>query len=127
MTNAIADSLVGADVAAVVARLGSPLRCRIAGDELHLAFVGPGGDEIADAIVLVDGVVVQERDARRSPPSLHGYWLGQPIERVLSCFGPLVAVRGHPVLQELQFANWRIAVHEGRVVQATPGVVNAAS
>ena len=60
-------------------------------------------------------------------PRLHGYWLGQPIERVLPGFGELIAVRGHPVLQELQFTNWRVAVHEGRVVMATPGVLSVAS
>jgi len=124
---ATADSLTGADIAAVVMRLGPPLGATIAGDELHLAYGGHDGSVAPDGIVLVDGVVVRERDVRRSPPSLHGYWLGQPIERVLGSFGPLVAVRGHPVLQELQFANWRVAVHEGRVVMATPGVVTAAS
>ncbi len=124
---ATADSLTGADVAAVVARLGSPLACTLAGDELRLAYRGADDSVVDDAIVLVDGVVVRERVVRRSPPTLHGYWLGQPIERVQGCFGPLVALRAHPVLQELQFANWRVAVHEGRVVMATPGVVTAAS
>lgn len=122
-----AGSLLGADVAAVVAELGPPLACRADGAELHLAFAGEDGEILPDAVVLSDGVVVGHRPARRSPPSLHGYWLGQPIERVLSVFLPLLEVRRHGVLQELQFAQWRVAVYDGRVVLAVPGAVRAAS
>jgi hypothetical protein len=121
------DSLTGADVAAVVARLGPPLACRVAGGEVHLGYLGERGDVLDDGIVLADGVVVRERAVRRSPPTMHGYWVGQPIERALPRFGPLVALANGPVLQRLTFAAWRVCVHEGRIVFATPAAVTAAS
>lgn len=122
-----AGSLLGADVATVVAALDPPLGCRVLGAELHLAFVGDDEEILPDAVVLSDGVVVRQRRARRSPPSLHGYWLGQPIERVLPVFLPLLEVRRHGVLQELRFAQWRVAVYDGRIVVAVPGAVRAVS
>ena len=121
------DSLLGADIATVGARLGPPLQCRAVGDEVHLAYAGPDGRFVPDGIVLADGVVVRERAALRSPPSIHGYWIGQPIEAVLPCFGALVEVLHHQALQELTFANWRVCVHEGRVVMAAPRTVTRAS
>jgi hypothetical protein len=75
---------------------------------------------VPDGVVLVDGVVVREGAVRRSPPSVHGDWIGQPIERVLPCFGEVLAVAHDPALQELTFAAWRVFVHEGRVVLAMP-------
>lgn len=121
------DSLLGADIATVGARLGPPLQCKAVGDEVHLGYAGPDGTYVADGIVLVDGVVVRERPVLRSPPSIHGYWIGKPIERVLDCFGPLVETLHHQALQELTFAAWRVAVHEGRVVMATPRAITRAS
>lgn len=120
-------SLLGADIATVGARLGPPLQCRAVGDEVHLAYAAPDGGFVADAIVLSDGVVVRERPCRRSPPSIHGYWIGQPIETVLACFGPLLETLHHTALQELTFAAWRVSVHEGRVVMAAPRAVTRAS
>ncbi len=120
-------ALTGADVAAVGARLGPPLACRAVAGEVHLAYLGERGEVVDDGIVLADGVVVRERAVRRSPPSMHGYWIGQPIERALPSFGRLIAVANGPVLQQLTFAAWRVCVHEGRVVFATPAVVTAAS
>jgi len=123
----IQDSLLGADVGTVGARLGPPLQCKGVGDEVHLGYSGPDGQYVPDGVVLVDGVVVRARAALRSPPSIHGYWIGQPIERVLSCFGPLLEVVHHLALQELTFAAWRVCVHEGRVVLATPRTITRAS
>jgi hypothetical protein len=114
------DSLLGADLAIVGARLGPPLHCRVERDEVHLAYAGQDGRCVPDGVVLVDGVVVREGAVRRSPPSVHGDWIGQPIERVLPCFGEVLAVAHDPALQELTFAAWRVFVHEGRVVLAMP-------
>jgi hypothetical protein len=121
------DSLLGADIATVGAACGAPLQCKNVGDEVHLAYLGVDGAFVPDAIVLMDGVVVRERGLQRSPPSIHGYWIGQPIERVLPCFGPRVEVVHHPAMQEMTFASWRVCVHEGRVVLALPRVATRAS
>jgi hypothetical protein len=123
----LSESSIGADVTAVTARLGPPLTCRELGGEVHLGYGGADGALVPDGIVLADGVVVRERAVLRSPPVMHGYWIGQPIERVLSRFGPLVAATNGPVLQELTFAAWRVCVHEGRVVFAQPALLTAAS
>ncbi len=120
-------SLVGADIGTVGTRLGPPLQCKCVGDEVHLAYAGPDGTYVQDGVVLVDGVVVRERSSLRSPPSIHGYWIGQPIERVLDCFGQLLSVVHHSALRELTFAAWRVCVHEGRVVLALPRAVTRAS
>ncbi|HZN41472.1 MAG TPA: hypothetical protein VFD82_21880 [Planctomycetota bacterium] len=114
------DSLLGADVAIVAAQLGPPLHCKAVRDEVHLAYVGQDGRCVSDGVVLVDGVVVRVSPVRRSPPSIHGDWIGQPIERVLPCFGEVLAVAHDPALQELTFAAWRVFVHEGRCVLAQP-------
>jgi hypothetical protein len=121
------DLLVGADVATVGARLGPPLQCRAVGDEVHLAYLGPDGGFVPDGIVLSDGVVVREHPGLRSVPTLHGYWIGQPIERVLARFGKLVEALHRPALLELTFAAWHVCVHEGRVVLATPRTLTRAS
>jgi len=123
----VADSLLGADIATVGARLGPPLHCRAVGDELHLAYVGPDGQHVPDGIVLVDGVVVRARQGLRSLPTIHGYWIGKPIEHVLACFGVLESVTRHLAMEELQFAAWRVCVHEGRVVLALPRTLTRAS
>lgn len=121
------DPLVGADIATVGARLGPPLECRAVGDEVHLAYLGPGDNLVPDGIVLSDGVVVREHSGLRSVPTLHGYFIGQPIERVLARFGKLVEVLHRPALLEMTFAAWRVCVHEGRVVLATPRTLTRAS
>jgi hypothetical protein len=121
------NSLVGADVGMVGARLGPPLRCESVGDEVHLGYGGSDGDLIPDAIVLVDGVVVRERAVRRSPPALHGYWIGQPIERLLATFGLPLRSAGRGVLQRLTFPAVHVFVHEGRVASVAPRAVTAAS
>lgn len=121
------DSLLGADVERVGSRLGPPLDCRVAAGEVQLAYLGPDGHVVPDGIVLADGVVVRERAGLRSIPSLHGYWIGQPIERVFERFGPLHAVARSEALQELTFAAWRVCVHEGRVVLAAPRTLTRAS
>jgi hypothetical protein len=112
------DPLVGADIATVGARLGPPLECR---------YLGPGDNLVPDGIVLSDGVVVREHSGLRSVPTLHGYFIGQPIERVLARFGKLVEVLHRPALLEMTFAAWRVCVHEGRVVLATPRTLTRAS
>ena len=123
----LSDSLTGTDVAAVAARLGPPLDCREANGEVHLAYEDGDGALVHDAVVLADGVVVRARPARRSPPSMHAYWIGQPIERALPRFGALLAVVDRGALTELAFPGWRVCVHEGRVVFAAPAAATAAS
>ena len=114
------DSLLGADLATVAAQLGTPLHCRVVRDEVHLAYYGQDGRCVPDGVVLSDGVVVRVSPVRSSPPSSHGDWIGQPIERVLPCLGEVIAVAHDPALQEVTFARWRVFVHEGRVVLAQP-------
>lgn len=114
------DSLVGADMGAVTARLGPPLACEVVADEVHLGYRGADGKELPDGVVLVDGVVVRARAALRSPPALHGFWIGQPVERLLQSFGAPAAITTGVVLQELTFAAFRVCVHEGRVVLVAP-------
>jgi hypothetical protein len=116
----LSDSLVGADMGVVTARLGPPLACAVVGEEVHLGYRGAEGTELADGVVLVDGVVVRARAALRSPPALHGYWIGQPVERLLASFGAPTAVATSALLQELTFAAFRVCVHEGRVVLVSP-------
>jgi hypothetical protein len=123
----LSESSIGADVTAVIARLGPPLACREVGGEVHLGYGDASGTMVPDGVVLADGVVVRERAVLRSPPVMHGYWVGQPIERVLPRFGPLLAVESGAVLQQLTFAAWRVCVHEGRVVFARPELLTAAS
>ena len=114
------DSLLGADLAIVAAQLGPPLHCRVVRGEVHLAYAGPDGRCLPDGVVLVDGVVVRVSPVRSSPPSSHGDWIGQPIERVLPCLGEVIAVAPDPVLQQLTFAAFSVVVHEGLVVSAQP-------
>lgn len=120
-------SLVGADVGAVGARLGPPLSCAAVGEEVHLGYGGLDRDLVADAVVLVDGVVLRTRPCRRSPPSLHGYWIGQPIECLLANFGAPVAVVTGMALQELTLPAFQVCVHEGRVVAIGPRSLTRAS
>lgn len=122
-----AESLVGTDVGFAASRLGPPLACVVCGDEVHLGYLGLDGRLIADGVVLVDGVVVRARAKLRSPPSLHAYWIGQPIERLLQNFGPVLAVENSAVLQEFTFAAFRVCVHEGRVVLVAPRSLTRAS
>jgi hypothetical protein len=123
----LSDSSIGADITAVMARLGPPLACREVDGEVHLGYLGADGALVPDGVVLADGVVVRERAVLRSPPVMHGYWIGQPIERVLPRFGPVLAVAEGRELQQLTFAAWHVCVHEGRVVFAAPARLTAAS
>ncbi|MFY9342777.1 MAG: hypothetical protein WAT39_09825 [Planctomycetota bacterium] len=124
---AVAATLVGADIGAVGASLGPPLRCAAVGEEVHLGYRAVDGSLITDGIVLIDGVVVRTRPTLRSPPSLHGYWVGQPIERLVATFGTPQAMTNEGTLQRLQFAGFDVGVHEGRVVAITPRTLTRAS
>ena len=121
------DSLLGTDMGTVGLRLGPPLQCRAVGDEVHLAYLGDDGQHVADGIVLVDGVVVRAKPGMHSLPTLHGYFVGREIERVLPYFGTLLEVTRHLCLQELLFPGFCVCVHEGRVVLALPRTVTRAS
>ncbi|MBL8754307.1 MAG: hypothetical protein JNK15_13475 [Planctomycetes bacterium] len=127
MIVASSHSLLGIDVGQAAARLGPPMSCVVVGDEVHLGYLGESGELVPDGVVLVDGVVVRARRVRRSPPALHAYWIGQPIERLLSNFGPVLASVPGAVLQELTFAAFRVCVHEGRVVLVAPRSLTRAS
>jgi hypothetical protein len=127
MNVAAASTLVGLDIGQAAARLGPPLSCAAVGDEVHLGYLGSAGELIPDGLVLVDGVVVRAKAGQRSPPALHGYWIGQPVERLLPNFGAVVATVPGPVLQELVFAAFRVCVHEGRVVLVQPRSLTRAS
>lgn len=127
MPSVLSDSLLGADITTVGARLGPPLDCREVGEELHLAYLAADGRHVPDGIVLVDGVVVRERPGLHSLPMLQGYWIGQPIERMLPTLGAVQSMTRHLVMDELQFAAFRVCVHEGRIVLAQPRPLTRAS
>jgi hypothetical protein len=80
-------------------------------------------------VVLVDGVVVRTSPSLPPRPvaSCDEVWLGQPIERVLPCFGRLLSVLTTSALVELTFAATILQVHEGRVVHISARPVTAAS
>jgi hypothetical protein len=114
------NTLVGTDIGQAAARLGAPQSCVTIDEEVHLGYLDDRGALVPDGIVLVDGVVVRAKLLRHSPPMLHAFWIGQPIERLLQKFGPVLATQPGPVLQTIEFAALRVSVHEGRVVLAEP-------
>lgn len=85
----LGEDLMGADVAAVCARLGPPLGCRHVDGVLRLTYADRDGEALDGAVQLADGVVVRvAADACRSGAVGRGARLaGGPVEDLPARFG----------------------------------------
>lgn len=127
--NALAESLLGADVGAVCSHCGPPLALSIVGDELRLAYAGGDGQRIEDAVVVVDGVVVRIAPTLRAlrTPTAPETWVGRRLEEVMAGFGTPLRLAKTSVGVELTFPSCVVTVHDGYVVAAAAPPVTAVS
>lgn len=110
-------SLLGADLDAVRAALGSPLGCRIGRGVLQFAYAGPRG-VLPDAVVVVDGVVVRmHADLRCSPPASSPFdLLGAEVEAACGACGPWLRTEVRGTCRVITFAGAIVIACEGRIV-----------
>lgn len=118
---ALAKSLLGADVGAVCALLGAPEAVAAAGGEVHLAYADDSGRCVADAVVIADGVVVRVVAALRpAGGSRSDPRVGRRIEEVAAVCGEPVRRSKSELGTELLFADCVVTVHDGYVVAVAP-------
>lgn len=110
-------SLLGADFDTVRAALGPPVGCRIGPGVLWFAYPGPRG-VVADAVVVVDGVVVRMREGLRpvpAPSSPHDL-LGADVEAAFARGGPWLRAETRGACRVITFAAMVVTTCEGRIV-----------
>jgi len=111
------DSLLGADFDAVRARYGCPVSCSAGGGVLTFAYPGPTG-VIADAVVVVDGIVVRVDPSVQTAPPVIGpaALLGAHVETAVEQLGIVREVVTSNSTSELVFDGASVTVCEGYVV-----------
>ncbi len=111
------DSLLGADLDAVRERYGPPQGCEASGGVLTFAYPGPGG-LIADAVVVVDGIVVRIDPRLKRSPAVVGpaALLGAHIEAAIAELGAVREVIVANTITEFVLARAAVTVCEGYVV-----------
>lgn len=113
----LADELLGADLAAVTARLGAPAACQLRGGVLMLTYADRLGRPLERAVEITDGVVVAvDDDASRCQAAGTGRELvGWPVEVALAGFGPPRAVTRTGETCRYEFDGFSVLAHEGAV------------
>lgn len=122
MTNPPNETLLGADLAAVCARFGAPVRCEHEHGVLRLVYAGEDGQPSRGQVELVDGVVTAVAG------DLHGAgrrgddqnMVGWPVESVLPKLGkPLRTVQLGDNMR-FEFPTCVVTAHEGTVACVVP-------
>jgi hypothetical protein len=121
-------SLLGADFDAVRARYGTPLACTAGGGVLQFSYP-VHGVPTADAVLVVDGVVVGLRDGIEATPPTRGIaaLLGAGVDQVLTQLGGARAVDVGATHSRFAFAGGEILFYEGRVVAVEPAEPSVAA
>lgn len=112
------ESLIGNDIDAVRARLGPPLQATAGGGAWSLGYHDRRGNEVPDAVLVVDDVVVRVAPDLVPNADVAGpeRLLGARIEKVLEALGPARGMTVGTAGQTLDFGDLTLVVHEGRVV-----------